>query len=398
MSRAPAERGRSLGPVLLAVLVDLLGFGLVIPLLSFYAEEFGAGPVQVTLLMACYSLAQFVFAPVWGQLSDRIGRRPVMLVSIAGTALTLAGFAAAPSLAWLFVFRTLNGICAANISTAQAYVADITTPENRARGMGLIGASFGLGFTLGPFFGGELSRYGLEVPIWLAAGLAAINFVWAFFGLPESRPIGDRAKAERTLDPFAIGRVLGHPAVGLTILLAFVATSAFAMMEGTFSLVAEHRWGMDAGHVGRMFGLIGIIGIVIQGGLIGRLVRRFGEPTLVAAGYALNAAGLVALAFAPAGPAVWGGCTLIAFGTSMANPSLNALISRGASEDDQGGVLGVNQSLGALGRAVGPTAGGLLYSHWFVGGGFLTAGLMMFAALFLSFPAARRAVAGRARG
>jgi MFS family permease len=380
----------------LTVLLDLLGFGLVIPLLTFYAEDYGASAQQVTLLMALYSVAQFFCAPLWGQLSDRVGRRPVMLVSIAGTSLMLAAFASAPSLGWLFLFRTLNGACAANISTAQAYVADVTTPENRARGMGLIGASFGLGFTLGPFLGGELSHFGLAVPIWVAAGLSAVNFLWALFGLPESRPLGARAHVERTLDPRAIFQALRHPTVGLAIALAFTATFAFAMMEGTFSLVAEHRWDMNAEHVGRMFGMIGIVGIVIQGGLIGRLVKRFGEPALVAVGYAFNATGLVILAIAPPGLLVWLGCLFVALGTSCANPSLQSLISRGAAADEQGSVLGVNQSLGALGRAAGPTLAGALYTHWFQGGGFMGGGLMMFGALLLSFPAARRAVAGRA--
>ena len=149
---------RPLLPVLLTVLLDLLGFGLVIPLLSYYAESYGAGPVQVTLLMASYSIAQFLFAPLWGAISDRVGRRPVMLISIAGTVVSLAGFASSPSLPWLFLFRTLNGAFAANISTAQAYVADLTTRDDRAKGMGLIGASFGIGFTLGPAFGGVLSK------------------------------------------------------------------------------------------------------------------------------------------------------------------------------------------------------------------------------------------------
>jgi multidrug resistance protein len=386
-------RSPGLGPVLLAVLIDLLGFGLVIPLLAFYAESFDATPLQVTLLAAIYSLAQFACAPLWGRLSDRIGRRPVMLFSIAGTAVMLAGFASAPSLVWLFVCRALHGACAANISTAQAYVADITTPENRARGMGLIGASFGIGFSLGPWLGGELSPYGLTVPIWAAAALSAVNFAWAVFRLPESRPVDARTRSERPLDPRAFARALAHPVVGMAIGLAFAATAAFAMMEGTFSLVAEHSWAMDARGVGRMFGLIGGIGILIQGGLIHRLVRRFGEPGLVVAGYAANAAGLSALAFAPPGPAVWAGCAAIAVGTSLANPSLTSLISRGAGADDQGAVLGVNQSLGALARAAGPAAGGLLYAHWFRGGAFLAGSLLMASAMAAAWPIARRAAA-----
>lgn len=383
-------RGKGLGPVLLTVLLDLLGFGLVIPLLSFYAEDFGATALQVTVLMACYSLAQFLFAPVWGSLSDKVGRRPVMLVSIAGSALFLACFAASTALWQLFLFRTLHGACAANISTAQAYVADVTEPEDRAKGMGLIGASFGVGMSLGPFLGGELSPWGLAAPIWAAAALSAINFVWAFFGLKESRPVGEGARSSRTVDPRALLTALKHPIVGLAIALTFVQTFAFSMMESTFALVAEHSWTMNAQDVGRLFGMIGVVGIVIQGGLIGRLVKRFGERALIGVGYLLNAAGLIQLAFTEPGVGIWVGCTLVAAGISIVNPSLASLISRAATKHDQGAVLGSNQSLSALARAIAPTIGGALFTHWFMGGAFLTGGLLMLVALVLSVPAVRR--------
>jgi DHA1 family tetracycline resistance protein-like MFS transporter len=398
MSSAP-ERDSSLRPllpVLLTVLIDLLGFGLVIPLLSYYAEEHGANPVQVTLLMASYSIAQFFFAPFWGLVSDRIGRRPVMLVSIAGTALSLAGFAASGSLPLLFLFRTLNGACAANISTAQAFVADLTTPENRAKGMGLIGAAFGLGFSLGPWIGGELAHFGLSTPIWAAAGLSAVNFVWAAWALPESRPT---TRSARSIDPRALAAGILHPIVGLAILLTFAATFAFSMMEATFALVAEHAWGMGPMQVGRMFLVIGVVGIVIQGGLIGRLARRFGEPALVLAGMGSNGLGLAALAVASLGNgddptslvARWVGCVLVAVGSSLANPALSALISRGVDSDEQGAILGANQSLGALARATAPTIGGLFYHHWFRGGAFLAGAVMLILTLPLALPAVRRA-------
>ncbi|MEZ4322617.1 MAG: MFS transporter [Myxococcota bacterium] len=385
-----------LGPVLLTVLLDLLGFGLVIPLLSFYAEDFGATELQVTLLMAVYSIAQFVMAPFWGSLSDRVGRRPVMLMSVGMTALMLLAFGLSNQLWMLFLFRTLHGAAAANISTAQAYVADVTTPENRARGMGLIGASFGVGFTLGPWMGGELSHFGYQAPIFLAAALSAVNFVWVLLRLPESRPPDTAADGtphahRRTLDPRALVDGLRHPVVGLCIALTFVAVFSFAMMEGTFALVAEHRWGMGAAQVGRVFGLIGIIGIVIQGGLIGRLTKRFGEPLLVGIGYALNAAGLAILAVSMGGASMWAACTLLAIGSSLANPSLQSLISKAASAEDQGAVLGVNQSFSALARATAPQTGGLLYTRWFDGGAMAVGALLMGTALLLSIPATRRA-------
>lgn len=398
---------RRIAPLLLTVLIDLLGFGIVIPLLNFYAKDYGADKLEMAVLAAVYSVAQFLFQPMWGALSDRIGRRPVMLVSIAGTAIGLAGFAWGGSLALLFVFRFLNGAFAANISTAQAYVADITTPEDRARGMGLIGASFGLGFTIGPLVGGELSRFGLSAPIAFAAGLAAINFVWAWFGLPESRRPGAASHARRTLDPRAMARALVHPVVGGAILLTFAVTFAFSMMETSFGIVADFAWGLDAAGVGRMLGLIGIVGIVVQGGLTGRLVRRYGEGRLVVAGLVAQALGfaLLAIAAAPelaaarlgASPDAvallgrWLGCVAIAVGLSLANPSLNALVSRGVGPDEQGAVLGANQSLSALARAVAPTIGGLLLSRWYLGGAFAAGAVLLLGALPIAIPAVRRA-------
>lgn len=351
---------RALIPVLLAVVLDLVGFGIVIPLLTFYAEEYQAGPLEVTLLMAVYSLAQFGMAPVWGAMSDRIGRRPVMLLSLTMATVCLAGFAWADTLVMLFVFRTLHGAAAANISTAQACVADLTTPENRAKGMGLIGAAFGFGFTVGPFIGGELSVYGYAAPIWAAAGLAAFNLVLAIFMLPETRS-PDTKRVERTLDPRTLMRAIGHPVVGLCILLTFVMTIAFATMESTFTLFAEHVRALEAMHVGRMFGVAGLVMIIVQGGLVGRLVKRFGEAKLVPAGLVVLAIGLALLPFAPpTGPMV-AVFVVIAVGQGIVSPSLHALISRGTSPDEQGFVLGANQSMSALARAIGPTLGGGLY-------------------------------------
>lgn len=390
----------SLGPVLLTVLLDLLGFGLVIPLMSFYAEGFGASAVQVTLLMASYSIAQFVFAPAWGALSDRVGRRPVMLASIAGTAICLSLFASSTSLWMLYVFRTLHGACAANIGAAQAYVADVTSGPDRARGMGLVGASFGLGFTLGPLLGGALSGFGLAAPIWAAAALSAVNFVWAFLRLPESRPPGSSAPSHRrVVDPRRVVATLFHPVVGGVVGLTFVQTFAFSMLEATFALVAEHSWSMTARTVGFLFGGIGVVGIVIQGGLIGRLSKRFGEARLLLVGYVCTAAGMATLSATGPGR-LWTadgwlgivvGCLLVATGTSLSNPSLMALVSRGAPPDEQGSVLGVGQSLSALARATAPVAGGLVYAAWFPGGAFAAGSLMMAGALALGIPAVRRA-------
>jgi len=354
---------RALLPVLLTVFLDLIGFGIVIPLLTFYAEIYGATAVQVTWLMACYSLTQFLFAPMWGALSDRVGRRPVMLATIACSVLFLSGFAASEQLGLLFLFRALHGAAAANISTAQACVADLTTPENRAAGMGMIGAAFGVGFTVGPLLGGELARFGLSAPIWVAAGLSAINLILAFFMLPETRVAGEvtEGSRKRTIHPRVFLRVARHPVVGLCVVLTFVTTVAFAIMESTFTLFAEHVRGLDVASVGRMFGVAGVVMIFVQGGLIRPLVRRFGEGPLIPAGVCLLAVGLALLPAAPPPLAMVLVFVLIAIGQGIASPSLHSLISKGATASEQGFVLGTNQSMSALARAVGPPIGGALY-------------------------------------
>lgn len=391
----PGSDKPALGPVLLAVFLDLLGFGLVIPLMSFYAEDFGASPLQVTLLLATYSVAQFFGAPAWGALSDRVGRRPVMLASVAGSAVFLACFAASATLWQLFLFRSLHGLAAANISTAQAYVADVTSGADRAKGMGLIGAAFGVGFSLGPFLGGQLSPWGLSAPIWAAAVLSALNFLWILVRLPESRKQGGSIPvARKTLDPAVWLRSLRHPVVGLAVFMVFVAGFAFSMMESTFALVAEHVWDRTPRDVGNLFGIIGVVGIVVQGGLVGRLSKRFGEPVLVGVGYLCMSLGMGMLGVVSPGVGVWLGCAIMALGSSLATPALNSLISRGASVEEQGSVLGVAQSFSALARATAPALGGWLYTAWQPTAPLLTGAALMLVALAISLPATRRARRG----
>ena len=366
--------------IFFTVLLDLVGFGIVIPLLPFYAQEsqFAATPMEIGLLMACYSLAQFLFAPFWGALSDRHGRRPILLISIGAGAVMLAGFAAATTLWMLFVCRSLHGVFAANISTAQAYIADITTPENRAKGMGMIGAAFGLGFTLGPWIGGEFSVYGHAAPIWLAAGLGALNLVLAWFLLPETRRVEERSeRRERPIDPLVLVRILRHPTVGGAILLTFVMTFAFSMMESSFALYEEALHGLDARAVGRLMGLIGIVMVLVQGGLIGRLTKRFGEANLVRFGIPGLGVGLVMLTYAPPWWPLAASCAVLAVCHSLAQPSLFALISQRTPDSDQGLVLGANQSLSALARATAPAFGLALFSWVSMPSTFLAAAALM---------------------
>lgn len=350
----------------LIVFVDLVGFGLVIPLLPFYAVRFGATPQLVTLLLATYSLFQLFAAPLWGALSDRIGRRPVLMTSMAASALAYLWLGTATALWMLFAARALAGACAGNIAAAQAYIADTTTPENRAKGMGMIGAAFGLGFIFGPALGGFLAgnnpaTANLAAPAWLAAGLSLTALCGVLFLLRESRTAAERGQVQRRGRIGAILGTLRRPVLSRLILIFFLVILAFAAMESTFALwaMAQFRWGPE--QVGYVFAYVGVLSAILQGGLIGRLAQRYGEERLLLGGLVLLCLGLLVLPFARdlaiLGVAVSG----LALGMGLTQPSLNSLISRRAGREEQGSVLGVSQSVGSLSRVVGPAFAGVLF-------------------------------------
>ena len=356
--------------IFITVFIDLVGFGIVIPVLPFYAEgtKFGATPSQVGLLFASYSVMQLVFAPVLGRLSDKHGRRPVLLVSLLGTALGFLILGFATTLWMLFLGRIIDGISGGNISTAQAYIADVTTKENRAKGMGLIGAAFGLGFVFGPAIGGILSRWGINVPFLFAGGLALANAVLLYFALPETvtpdHPARVSAASGRGWNQLVAA--LRHPALASVMAIYFLGIVAFSMMTASFSLFMMFRLGYDAFHNGWVFAFVGVISAFIQGGLIGRLVKKFGEPVLVIVGAILFTASLVVVPFVKSSTGlitilVIGAATSI--GQALSAPTLSSLASKSASAAEQGSVLGVMQSVASLARAVGPSlAAVLIYS------------------------------------
>ncbi|HEY6120767.1 MAG TPA: MFS transporter [Pyrinomonadaceae bacterium] len=350
------------------VFIDLVGFGIVIPVLPFYAEGtvFNATPRTVGLLFASYSIMQLIAAPILGRLSDKYGRRPILLISIIGTGIGFLILGFATTLWMLFVGRILDGITGGNISTAQAYIADITTKENRARGMGLIGAAFGLGFIFGPAIGGILSRWGIHVPFFFAAGLCFANAVLLFFTLPETvtrdHPARNLAGGGRGL--MQLFRSLKQPRLAFVITIYFFFIVAFSIMTTSFSLYTMFRFGYDAQHTGYLFAYVGVISVIVQGGLIGKLVKRFGELPLVLVGAFCFAVSLFAVPFV--GPAAGGlfglliGGGVFSLGNSLATPALNSLASKSAGPAEQGTILGVMQSAASLARAVGPTLAALL--------------------------------------
>jgi DHA1 family tetracycline resistance protein-like MFS transporter len=362
--------------IFITIFIDLVGFGIVLPVLPLYAERYNASEAVIGLMIASYSAMQFIAAPLLGRLSDRVGRRPVLLVSLIGTSLGfllmgfahvmpvgLALFGLAPTLVWLFIARIIDGISGGNISTAQAYIADVTPPDQRSKGMGLIGAAFGLGFIFGPAIGGLMSHVSAEAPFFFAAALAAANATALYFLLPESLSAEHRSTATRRTTISQILEESGSRQLKALLATYFFATLAFAMLTATYALFASHRFHFDATHTGYMFAYVGVIGAVIQGGLLGRLVKAFGEKTLAVIGTVIFATALFALPLGTTLLLFILMSTGIAIGNSFVTPTLNGMASKSVSPRFQGRVLGAMASAGSLARVFGPALGGWLLSR-----------------------------------
>lgn len=368
--------------IFITVFIDLLGFGIIIPLLPFYAESFGASAFAIGLLGTSFSLMQFLFSPIWGRWSDRIGRKPIILVGLLGSCLSYVTLALAGSLTLLFIARIVGGIAGANIPTAQAYIADVTTPENRARGMGMVGAAFGLGFIFGPAIGGMLSRFSPETPMWFAAALCLGNFVAAWFLLPESRRASASSRTLGRLEAFK--HAMQQPTLLLMLSLYFLVTMAFSAFEATFALFSEARFGYTAASIGFLFAFIGLILSLIQGVLVGRVVKRIGERRLIPIAIFLIASSIGMIPFVWNVPTLLVALGFLAVGMGFNNPSLSSLVSKLSHEDDQGGVLGLASSIASLGRVVGPAWGGYLYDAYGMATPYFSAAAVMFIAFTVS--------------
>ncbi len=361
--------------VFLIVFVDLMGFGIVIPLLPLYADRYHPSPAVFGLLMACYSLMQFIFTPVLGRLSDRFGRRPILLLSLAGTVTGYVLFGLQRSLPLLFVSRTVGGVMGANVATAQAVIADVTKPEERAKGMGLIGAAFGLGFIFGPAIGGVTVRLSESAPGFFAAALSLTALLLAAFLMPETWPAETRTQGKANRSSwFSIQRLtvaLRHPQIGVLLVIFFLATFAFANFESTFALTLNKRMGLDPEQVMWLFVFVGVLAAIVQGGLIGRLVKRFGERRLILTGAVILVPGYLALIAAGTISQLFSVLPLLALGAGLTGPSLSSLVSRMSNADEQGGILGVYQSMASMARILGPFWGvfaferlGMNFPYW----------------------------------
>jgi MFS transporter, DHA1 family, tetracycline resistance protein len=380
--------------IFLTVFIDLIGFGIIVPFIPSYGEHLGARDIVIGVIFASFSAMQFVFAPIWGRWSDRYGRRPILLISTAGAAVSYVLFARGTGLQnhtaalWLIlVSRLFAGMCGGNITVAQAYIADITPPADRSKRMGLIGMAFGLGFILGPFVGAEsLRHFGDTGPGWVAAGLCAANFVLAYFILTEShRPDSAQAAPRPHLDQWI--HTLRQPKVGFLVIAFFLATFCFSCFESTLPKLVGTNFNLDfkrdatsASTIGYLFVYCGLVGALIQGGAIGRLVKRMGEPKLIALSLVLTAASFAWLPFLKGNtglswttlfqtkglPWLWllAALALLSVGTSLTRPPLFGLLSNLTAAHEQGATIGVAQGAGSLARIFGPLFAYALLPHW----------------------------------
>jgi MFS transporter, DHA1 family, tetracycline resistance protein len=385
-----------LATILLVVFVDLIGFGMIIPILPLYAKSFRAEEWQIGLLLGCYSFMQFLASPVLGYLSDRIGRKPVLLVSLIGSAIGYTVMANAQSLTMLFIARIIAGICGASVGTAAAYIADITPPENRSRRMGLIGAAFGVGFVLGPAIGGLLSHFWTVGPFWFGAGLAFLNAIAVLLFLPEPEKHVKRSEMTASVSPDGVERTGG---IAVLVVTYFVAIAGFAIVTMIYPLVLDRRFSLTPAQISLVFVFLGLVGAFIQGGAIGRLAKRFGDYKLTGAGLALMAISMLVMPWAHNMGLFLLFTFGLAVGNSLAQPTLTAMASKLAAATAQGRVIGTVQSAGSLGRVVGPAVGsymlGLDHSGSIPAYGntpFLIGGIVMGIAFLLSLTLRRSPV------
>lgn len=389
-SAAPVEPPRgALGVIFLIVLIDLLGFGIIIPLLPFYVPGFKENALKVTLTFSIYSIFQFIGAPILGMFSDRFGRRPVLVISQFGSAAGYLLLAIAtrwhdsnPSLMLTLVYisRTIDGFTGGNLSTAQAYVSDVTTPANRARGMGVLGAAFGLGFCVGPFLGGTLGHYHPAWPAYAAAALSLSAGVLSYLRLKEparhaTTEVG-ATHASAWLHPSRFAPILRRPVLVQLLAISFFTMAAFVMMESVIALYLNKMFAFEERHVGYFFGFLGVVIIVVQGGLIGRLTKIFGEWTLAVAGTLMVAIGMCGFIYTAWMPVL--GLLLVAgtfnsAGRSFQQPTVSSLLSKFSDPREQGIIFGLYHGLLSLARVAGPVVAGLVYTLWRNTGAFATA-------------------------
>jgi len=374
-ARVPLPQGFT--TIWITVALDLVGFGIVVPILGRYAERYGASGLEVGLLFASFSLAQLVFAPLLGRLSDRIGRKPVIMISLLGTAVGSFVTGAAGALWVLFVGRILDGASGASVAVAQGAVTDLAPPSERPRLLGLLGAAFGVGFVVGPALGGLASLGGEHIPFYVAGTVALVNAAVAWRRLPETRPADVRRAAREAAknDTGAKVRLWGLAVAGFTAIVAF---SGF---EATFSLLAGDRFRLTEAGVAAIFVGVGVVLVAVQGGLIRPINAKIGTQRSLQVGLVLNSAGLVVLAFAETWPLLIVALVLLTVGQGLVTPNLSSLVSGRVPDHRRGEALGFQQGVNAFGRVAGPALAGVLYDHVAIGSPYLVGGALCGVAL-----------------
>ena len=372
---------RPLVVIFLTIFVNLVGFGIIIPLLPFYAETFGASPLTIGLLFAVFSACQLVAAPALGDLSDRYGRRPILIFSLLGTVVSFVMMALAHSIVMLFAARIVDGLSGGNISTARAYVADVTEPKDRAKAYGLIGAAFGLGFIMGPALSGVLARYSYTAPVWAAAGVTLVATLMAWFWLPETV---HRAAAGTGMPFRNLAEMLQRPGLRRMLWIDFIYWFAFAIFQTTFALFVARRFGFDVSETGYFFAAFGVLGAVIQGAVIRPIVHRLGDKSTFILGLVCAAVGLVAATYAQTVLMFTLALVPLALGIGFGHPTVSALVSRAGRDDEQGRVQGAAGAMESLGRAAGPVWGNAALARYGDGMPYLSAALCLVLTLVLS--------------
>jgi MFS transporter, DHA1 family, tetracycline resistance protein len=353
------------------VALDLVGFGIVVPILGRYAERFGANGLQVGLMFASFSIAQMVFAPILGRISDKVGRKPVIVFSLIGTAVGSFVTGAAGALWVLFLGRILDGASGASVAVAQGAVADIAPPEQRARLMGMLGAAFGVGFVVGPALGGLAALGGPHVPFYLAGSIAAINAVAAMIRLPETKP-----DTSHITEKHQRGSALS-PALKRFALVGFLSMLGFAGFEATFSIWGQKQFGFTEGSASLVFVFVGVTLVAVQGGLIGPLTQRLGSRKLLRIGLSLVAVGLLLLGITTTWPMLFVALFLLSLGQGMSGPSGSALVVELAPVERRGEAIGYQQGTAAFGRVAGPVMAGALFDHVGINSQFLVSGILI---------------------
>jgi MFS transporter, DHA1 family, tetracycline resistance protein len=389
LTGAPPQENRraALLILFLTVFIDLLGFGIVIPFLPMYAARMHVGPAGIGLVLSVYSLAQLICAPMLGRMSDHVGRRPVIMFGLLGSSIGYLIYGFAGSFFWLLVSRAVHGMCAGTVSTAQAYVADVTDEAGRAHGMGMIGAAFGLGFVLGPALGGLLGHASLRTPVFCAAALTFANLIFAALRLPESHRRDSRVRLElrRLAEPIMnLPRQLAGHRLTHLFAIAFLATSAIAALEATFALMAAAVYGYGPAGVGGLLAYMGLMQALVQGYLLGKVVRRTGELMLIRGGMIALAIGMAPLASLSSHAKLLVLLALVAIGYGFASPAVASLISKRTETHLQGEVLGINQSALSLARICGPITGGAVYEMMGPPAAYIMGALIALAALTLT--------------